>query len=87
MESTVSLLAVMIGINTGIMLLDGAQRRRDRKELKLARAEADKAAKALSDLHNKQVEHLKSISEKVSSHDMMIKAVTQAPNNNAMKRF
>lgn len=87
MPSELILIALIQGIIIGILSLDAYQRSQDRKGLREAKAEAEKASKALADLHNKQVEQLKSIADKVSSHDLMIKAVTQAPNNNAMKRF
>lgn len=69
-----------------ILLFDLKQRAKDRRELDQSREEAKKAAAALSELHNKQVEQLTQLASKVSAHEMLLRS-TQAPNNNAMKRF
>lgn len=84
---TLQLILWITGIFTGILLWDLRTRSQDRKALKKATAEAEKAAQALSELHNKQISQLKAISDKVDGHEMFLKTAAQTTNNNVMKRF
>lgn len=76
---------IMASASLAVLLYDLRQRAKDREDLAAATKEAKKAAEALSDLHNKQIGQLAEVSNKVSAHEMILKA--QTTSNNAMKRF
>lgn len=86
METLPAVFALMLATaSLSILLFDLRQRAKDRKDLAAARKDAEKAAQALSDLHNKQISQLAEVHSKVSAHEMILKA--QTTNNNGMKRF
>ena len=80
-------LSVIMGAILGLLVVDIKQRISDRSRLLEAETKATEAAKVLSDLHNKQIDQLKAINDKVNAHEMLIKTNTMSDNNRVIKRF
>jgi len=80
-----TLALILATASLSILLFDLKQRAKEKRDLASAKEEAEKAAQALSELHNKQIAQLAELNSKVSAHEMLIKA--HNTNNNVMKRF
>ena len=81
------LIALVLGLSIGLQIADIKQRANDRAKLLESQVEAEKAAKALSDLHNSNIELIKDLTNKVNSHEMLIKTSAGHINNPLGKKF
>lgn len=77
-------LEIVVGTLLGLVGFDMAQRITDRKRLREAEQAARDSTKALQELHNTNVEAMKTLTDRVNAHEMMLKAPSQGT---TLKRF
>jgi len=77
----------MQGLITGLLVTDYRQRKADRHSVLKLSGEAAEAALKLSELHNKQVEQIKQIYDKVNAHEIYIKSSAVTNATTGMRKF